>query len=191
MKFWLDTHQVSVATPSFLKLCPEKDTQDDCLTYYIGNVYGPYYMSYFVNLLSSIWLIFATKSVMVLGTLYAAFHHLIMGNKIQAFERKHGRWRLSQILPMFLMVLWCINVTLVQAASLQGHTVHPFKTKVPHVSSIYLAFLFDKCKESLNTCSAFERLLNSINQPQPFQVDQHFANEWKEFLAHKALCHSC
>ena len=152
--------------------------------HYIGNVYGPYYMSYFVNLLSSIWSIFATKSVMVLGTLYAAFHHLIMGNKIQAFERKHGQWRLSRILPVFLMVLSCINVTSVQAASLKVHTVRPINAKV----TAHLALLFDKWKESLDTHSAFDKSLDSIDPPQQFQVEQHCASEWEEFLAQEALC---
>ena len=44
----------------------------------------------------------------------------------------------------------CVNVTTVQAASIQVHTVHPVKTKSPHVSAIHLAFLFDKWKESLD-----------------------------------------
>ena len=92
---------------------------------------------------------------------------------------------------MFLMVPSCINATLAQAASLQVHTVCSLKTKVPHVSSAHLAFLFDKWKESLDTRSAFEKSLDLIDQPQPFQVEQHCANEWEEFLAHKALPHSC
>ena len=175
----------------FLALCPGRDTQDDGLTYCVGNVHGPYYMSCFINLLSSAWSIFATTEGMALGILYAAFYHSMMGNKIQDFERKHGQWRLTKILPIFLMVLLCINVTSVQAAGLQVHSVHPVKTKVPHVSSVHLAFLFDKWKELLDTCSAFNKLLESIDQPQLFQVDQHHANESEEFLAHEALCCSC
>ena len=148
-------------------------------------------MSYFFNVLSSLWSIFAAKLVMVLGMVHAAFHPSIVGNKIQGFERNHGQWRLTKILPIFLMVLLCINVTSVQAAGLQVHSVHPVKTKVPHVSSVHLAFLFDKWKELLDTCSAFNKLLESIDQPQLFQVDQHHANESEEFLAHEALCCSC
>ena len=106
----------------FLVLCPGRDTQDDGLTNCIGKMHGPYYMSHFFNFFSSVWSIFATKSVMVLGVIHAALHHSIVGTKIQAYERKHGRWRLSQILPMFLMVPSCINVTSAQAASLQVHT---------------------------------------------------------------------
>ena len=59
------------------------------------------------------------------------------------------------------------------------------------MSHTHLAFLFDKWKELLDTYSTFNKLLDSIEPPQPFQVDQHCANEWEEFLAHKALHHSC
>ena len=74
-------------------------------------------------------------------------YHSIMGTRIQAFERKHGHWKFTRVLPMFLMVLSCINVTTVQAASIQFHTARPTKMKSPHVSSIHLAFLFDKWKD--------------------------------------------
>ena len=125
---------------------------------------------------------------MVLGLIHAAFHHLIMGAKIQAFERKQGCWRLFKILPMFLMVLLCVNAMSVQAASLQVHTVCQIKMKAQHVSSTHLAFLFDELKESLNTHSNFKKLLDSIEPHQPFQVDQHCANKWEGFPAHEALC---
>ena len=59
------------------------------------------------------------------------------------------------------------------------------------MSPPYLAFLFDKWKESLDTCSNFEELLDSIEPHQPFQVDPHYTNEWEEFLAHEALHCSC
>ena len=148
-----------------------------------GNSCGPQH--------SSIWSVFSTNTIMALGLAHAAFCHLIMGANMQALERKHGRWRLSKIPPMFPMVPLCIKVTWAQAASLQVHTVFPCKTKAVHVSSTHLAFLFDKWKELLNTCSKFDKLLNSIEQPQLFQVQQHCANEWEEFPAHKALHLSC
>ena len=148
-------------------------------------------MSYLFNFLSGIWSFFATKTITVLGLICTAFYHSIMGAKIQAFERKHSHWKLSQILPMFLMVFLCINVTSVQAASFQVHTVCPVKMKAPHFSSTHLAFLFNKWKESLNTHSNFEKLLNSIKPHQLFQVGLHCANKWEEFLAHEALHCSC
>ena len=43
----------------------------------------------------------------------------------------------------------------------------------------------------LDTCSAFNKSLDSIELLQPFQADQHYANKWEEFLAHKALHRSC
>ena len=144
-------------------------------------------MSYFFSFLLSIWSIFATNLLMVLDIVCAVLYHLTMGTKIQAFERKHGRWKFTKILPMFLMVLSCINVTSVQVASLQVHSTRPVRVKAAHVSSIHLAFLVNKWKELLNTLSAFDKLLDLIESPQPFQVDQHCANKWEEFLAHKAL----
>ena len=85
------------------------------------------------------------------------------------------------------MVPSCINAILVQAASLKVHTVRPLNAKV----TAHLALLFDKWKESLDTHSAFDKSLDSIDQPQPFQVEQHCASEWEEFLAQEALCRSC
>ena len=175
----------------FLFLCPGRDTQDDGLMYCIGNVYGSYYTSYFTSFLSSLWSFFATKVVMVLGFIHTTFYHSIMRTCIQAFERKHGHWKFTSILPMFLMVLSCINVTTVQAASIQVHTAHPTKIKSPHVSSIHLAFLFNKWKESLNKRSNFKKLLDTIEPLQPFQVGPNYAQDWEEYLAHEALRHSC
>ena len=80
---------------------------------------------------------------------------------------------------------------LLHTATFQVHTVCPVKTKAPHVSSVYLAFLFDKWKESLNPHSNFEKLLDSNKPHQLFQVGQHYANEWEEFQAHEALHFSC
>ena len=106
----------------FSALCPGRDTQDDGLTYHIGNGCGPQHMSFLFNLLSSIWSVFATNTIMVLGLVYAAFYHSIIKAKMQAFERKHSQWRLSKILPMFLMVPLCINVTLAQSS--QSSSAH-------------------------------------------------------------------
>ena len=143
-------------------------------------------MSHLFNFLSGIWSFFATKMIMVLGLICAVFYHLIMGAKIQAFERKHGRWKLSRILLKILMVSLCINVTSEQVASFQVHKgFWPVETKVAHVSSVHLAL------ESLDTSSNFEMLLDLIEPHQPFQVDQHCANELEEFLECKALCCSC
>ena len=114
-----------------------------------------------------------------------------MGTRIQTFERKHGRWKLTSVLPMFLMVLSCINVTTVQAVSLQIQTACPAKTKFPHVSSIHLAFLFDKWKESLDKQSDFGKLLDTIEPHEAFQVGPNYAQDWEEYLAHEALHCSC
>ena len=92
---------------------------------------------------------------------------------------------------MFLMVLSCVNVTTAQAVSLQVQTAHPIKTKSPHVSTIHLAILFDKWKESLDKRSHFDKLLDTIKQPQSFQVGPNYAQDWEEYLAHKAFCCSC
>ena len=92
---------------------------------------------------------------------------------------------------MFLMVLSCINVTTAQAASLQVHTARPIKTKSPHVSSIHLAFLLNKWKESLDKHSDFKKLLDSIKPPQSFQVGPNYAQDWEEYLAHEAFCCLC
>ena len=73
----------------------------------------------------------------------------------------------------------------------QCNTVCPFKTKAPLVLSVHLAFLFNKWKESFDTCSSFQKVLDSIVPPQPFQVDQHYAKEQEAFLAHTALGCSC
>ena len=89
------------------------------------------------------------------------------------------------------MVLACINVTTVQAASLQIHTARPAKTKSPHVSSVHLAFLFDKWKESLDKRSDFKKLLDTIEPHQAFQVGPNYAQDWEEHLAHEALHCSC
>ena len=92
---------------------------------------------------------------------------------------------------MFLMVLPCINVTAVQAASIQVHTACPTKLRSPHVSLIHLAFLFDKWKELLDKQSNFEQLLDTIEPHQSFQVGPNYAQDWEEYLAHEALRCSC
>ena len=120
-----------------------------------------------MSFLSRIWLIFAVKLIVVSGFVHAAFYHSIMGTNTQTFERKHGQWKLIKILPVFLMALFCINVTSVQAASLQVHTICPVKTKASNVLSTHLAFLFDKWKESLDTHSSFKKLLDLIEPHQP------------------------
>ena len=144
-----------------------------------------------MSFLSSLWSLFATKVVVILGFVYATFYHSVMGTRIQTFERKHGRWKFARILPMFLMVMSCINVTTVQAASLHVHSARPIKSKSPHVSSIHLAFLFDKWKESLDKRSDFDKLLDSIDPPQSFSVGPNYANDWEEYLAHEAFRRSC
>ena len=104
----------------------------------------------------------------LLWCLFVVFCHSVMGTKSQTFERKHSQWKLTQIPPMFPMAPSCINETLVQAASLQVHTVCPVKAKVPHFSSVHLVHLFNKWKESLNACSSFKKPLDSTEPHQPF-----------------------
>ena len=101
----------------------------------IGNVYGPYYTSYLTSFLSRVWSFFVTKVVLVFGFVCATFHHSIMGTGIQTLERKHGCWRLTSVLPMFLMVLSCINVATVQATIIQVHTARQTKLKSHYVFS--------------------------------------------------------
>ena len=84
--------------------CPRRDTQDDGLTHCIGNVYGPYYMSYFFSLLSSLWSIFATKLVMVLGIIYAAFS--IWASETQ-FRLLRGSMVNGDCQESYLCSWWC------------------------------------------------------------------------------------
>ena len=91
-------------------LCPGRDTQDDGLLFYIVSLYGTKILALLSALLHGFRARCAYWAYLFFEVVTGYFVTLVQGSRVDAFERKHGRWKHSKFYPSCFMLLSLVAI---------------------------------------------------------------------------------